>query len=86
MLLHINHRGRADAKFLLVVSPAVAPAADGAGFVPARARGLCPGAHPRIDRLHQGVEIGKARADDSDVELEAGPGADIKEARCVCQG
>lgn len=85
MLLHINHSGGTDAEFLLVVSAAVAPAADGTGLVSARARRLCPGAHPRVDGLHQGVEIGKAGADDADVELEAGPGADVEKARCVYQ-
>lgn len=42
-----------------------------------------PGAHPRVDRLEQGVEIGQARTDDADVELKPGPDSDFDKVPCT---
>lgn len=43
----------------------------------------CPDAHPCVDGLQKGVEVGQAGTDDANVQFEPRPDPDVNKIRCI---
>lgn len=81
MIVDDNHGRRTGhllwARLLHIFQAAVILATD------ARVRVMCPGTHPHVDRLEQGVEVWQARTDDADIKFKPRPYPDFNKIRCT---